>query len=47
MPTWLTIAAFLTLLAFLLTLAAAMGRVPLWAAVLLLSLVELLRTWPR
>jgi hypothetical protein len=42
----LSILALLVLVALLLTVAAAMGKAPLWAAVLVLTLVELLHVWP-
>jgi hypothetical protein len=41
----MTIVMLLVLAAFIVTIASAMGRAPLWVAVLLLTLVELLRTW--
>lgn len=37
----------LALLALLLTVAAAVGRAPLWVAVLLLSLIHLIALVPR
>lgn len=43
----LTIALVLVLAAFALTIASAMGRAPLWAAVVILCLIELLRVLPR
>lgn len=42
----LTIFILLALTAFLSTIAAAMGKCPLWLPVLLLSLIELLRALP-
>jgi hypothetical protein len=42
----LTITLLLVLVAFALTIASAMNKAPLWAAVLLLVLVELLRVLP-
>jgi hypothetical protein len=42
----LTVAGLLVLAAFLVTIVAAMGKAPLWVAVLLLVLVELLRILP-
>lgn len=42
----LTIALLLVLAAFVVTLAAALGKAPLWVAVLLLVLIELLRVVP-
>ncbi len=38
---------FLVVTAFLLTIAAACGKVPGWIATLLLCLIELLRILPR
>jgi len=42
----LTLTLLLALAAFIITIAAAMGRAPLWVAVLLLCLIELLRWVP-
>lgn len=42
----MTITALLTISAVLIALAAGIGKAPLWPAVLLLGLVELLRIWP-
>ena len=42
-----TVIGILVLVAFAMTIAAAMGRGPLWVAVLLLTVVEMLRVWPR
>jgi hypothetical protein len=43
----LTVVVILAVAAFVCTVAsAAWGRVPLWVAVLLLSLIELLRAFP-
>jgi len=42
----LTVFLLLALAAFVLTIAAAMARAPLWIAVLILSLIELLRELP-
>jgi hypothetical protein len=42
----LTITLLLVLAAFLVTIAHAIGKAPLWPAVLLLVLVELLRVVP-
>jgi hypothetical protein len=43
----LTVVVILAVAAFVCTVAsAAWGRVPLWVAVLLLSLIELLRALP-
>lgn len=43
----MTITLLLVLAAFVSTVASAMGKCPLWVAVLLLVLVELLRILPR
>jgi hypothetical protein len=42
----LTVIGFLVIAAFIVTIAAALNRAPLWVAVLLLCLVELLRILP-
>jgi hypothetical protein len=42
----LTIALLLGLAAFIVTIAAALGRAPLWIAVLLLSIALLLQSIP-
>jgi hypothetical protein len=42
----LTVTLLLVLAAFLVTIAAAMGRAPLWIAVLLLVVVHLLNVVP-
>ena len=42
----LTVTFLLVLAAFIVTIASAMGKAPLWVAVLLLVLVELLRIVP-
>ena len=42
----MTITLLLAAAAFVLTIASAVGRVPLWVAVLLLTLIELLRDLP-
>jgi len=42
----LTIAVLLALAAFLVAIASAVGRAPLWVAVILLCLIELLRVLP-
>lgn len=42
----LTVFIVLVLVAFALTIAAAMGKAPLWAAVLILTVIELLRALP-
>lgn len=42
----LTVLLILAIAAFVMTVGTAMGKVPLWAAVLLLSLLELLRALP-
>lgn len=43
----LTVHLLLVLAAFIVTLAAAIGRAPLWVAVLLLVVVQLLAVLPR
>jgi hypothetical protein len=43
----LTVAILLAVTAFVLTIISAIGRCPLWAAVLVLTLIELLRALPR
>ena len=42
----LTITLLLVLAAFVVTIASAMGKAPLWVAVLLLVMVDLLRVVP-
>jgi len=42
----LTVTFLLVLAAFIVTIASAMGKAPLWVGVLLLVLVELLRIVP-
>lgn len=42
----LTVLVVLALVAFACTIAAAMGKCPLWVAVLLLTVIELLRQLP-
>ena len=42
----MTVTLILALSAFVVTVASAMGRAPLWVAVLLLCLIELLRDLP-
>jgi hypothetical protein len=42
----LTIAMILALTAFVVTIAAAMGRAPLWVAVLLLTVLALVKALP-
>ncbi len=42
----LSVIGFLVIAAFIVTIAAAMSKAPLWVAVLLLCLVELLRILP-
>jgi len=46
--TLLNVSIVLAIAAFVLTICAAagIGRVPLWVAVLLLSLLAILRAWP-
>lgn len=46
MPPVLTVTLLLVLLAFAVTIAAALGKAPLWIAVLLLTLVHLLGLLP-
>lgn len=41
-----TVTFLLVLAAFVVTISSAMGKAPLWVAVLLLVLVELLRVIP-
>lgn len=43
----LTIFAILAVAAFIVTIASAIGKAPLWVAVLLLCVIELLRVLPR
>lgn len=43
----MTVGILLAVLAFILAVVSAAGRVPLWAAVILLSVAELLRQLPR
>jgi hypothetical protein len=43
----LSVTLLLVLAAFGLTIASAMGKAPLWTAVVLLCLMELLRVLPR
>ena len=42
----MTVTFLLVLAAFIVTIASAMGKAPLWVGVLLLVLVELLRIVP-
>jgi hypothetical protein len=42
-----TILVLLVFCALVLALAAVGGRVPLWPAVFVLGLVELIQLWPR
>lgn len=42
----LTLVLLLALAAFVVTIGAAVGRAPLWVAVLLLTVLELLRAVP-
>lgn len=46
MPPYLTLSLVLVLAAFIVTIAAAMGRAPLWVAVLVLTVAELARVLP-
>lgn len=43
----ITLTLLLVLTAFIVTIASAMGKAPLWVAVLLLVILELLRDVPR
>jgi hypothetical protein len=43
----LSVTVLLVLAAFVLAIASAVGRAPLWASVTLLCLIELLRVLPR
>jgi hypothetical protein len=45
-PNLLTLSVFLALAAFIVTIAAAMGRAPLWVGVLLLSVLALVQALP-
>ena len=42
----LTVMIVLVLAAFIVTIASAVGKAPLWVAVLVLCLIELLRVLP-
>ncbi len=42
----LTVFLILALAAFIITIASAMGKAPLWVAVIILCLIELLRVLP-
>jgi len=42
----LTVTVVLSLAAFLVAIASAMGKAPLWVAVILLCLLELVRALP-
>lgn len=42
----ITVLMLLAIAAFIVAIAAAMNKVPLWVAVVLLCLIELLRTIP-
>jgi hypothetical protein len=42
----LTVILLLALAAFIVTIASAVGRAPLWVAVLILTVIELLRALP-
>lgn len=42
----LTVFLILAVAAFCCTIASAMGKVPLWVAVVILTLIELLRALP-
>lgn len=43
----LTLTLLLVLAAFIVTISSAMGKAPLWVAVLLLVMIELLRVIPK
>jgi hypothetical protein len=43
----LTIFIFLAIAAFIVTIASAAGKTPLWMAVIILCLIELLRVLPK
>jgi len=43
----LTVTGVLVLLALAITIGSAIGRAPLWIAVLLLTLVQMLALFPR
>lgn len=43
----LTVFAVITVAAFIVTVLSAIGEAPLWVAVLLLCVIELLRVLPR
>jgi len=42
-----SVSVVLVLAAFFVALAAANPKVPLWPAVVLLTIVEMLQVWPR
>ena len=42
----LTVFVFLAIAALVVTIAAAIGKAPLWVAVILICLIELLRVLP-
>ncbi len=42
----LTVIGFLVIAAFIATIVSALGKCPLWVAVLLLTVVELIRILP-
>jgi len=42
----LTVFLILAIAAFIVTVASAMGKAPLWVAVIILCLIELLRVLP-
>ena len=42
----LTVFLLLAVAAFVITIASAMGKAPLWVAVIILCLIELLRALP-
>jgi hypothetical protein len=43
----LTLTQILVVMALAFTLVAATGRLPLWPAVLLIAIVQMLTVWPR
>jgi hypothetical protein len=43
----LTVMLILAVAAFIMTLVAALGKVPIWVAVIILCLMELLRALPQ
>ena len=43
----LTLSLLLLLAAFICTIISAAGKLPLWVAVFILIVLELLQSWPR